>query len=383
MYTSALYCEVNMFSIAVLIILCISCSVFGRGKKIKTKLFKIAVLSAAIASIDDIIWKIYSVLHPVPSVHILSVLNCIYFACLGLCVYFTALFFEPYGKKSIFKNKKLMIVAVVPLAVMLVMLAATPYNGYLFYYNESLRYTRGKMFWILPVVLYGYIFVAAVRRIIKASKKHRAVFREETAVIALVTAPLILCGVCQWYYVDMPSAPFALTVSFLIIYINSLKTIIVTDNLTGINNRVQLLKKLDEQILNLKKDERLYFLFIDIDAFKQINDIYGHAEGDRALKTVAGVLKDVCAKTNGFCARYGGDEFALIQILKDNENIDTLIKIIKNEVKKKSILQNLAYLLDVSIGSAAHTENIGDIDELISKADGSMYSNKKRVRRKN
>ena len=63
----------------------------------------------------------------------------------------------------------------------------------------------------------------------------------------------------------------------------------------------------------MRPNEKLYFLFIDVDSFKQINDTYGHNEGDRALKIIAEVLSSLSEKTGGFCARYAGDEFAFIR----------------------------------------------------------------------
>ena len=137
-----------------------------------------------------------------------------------------------------------------------------------------------------------------------------------------------------------------------------------------------ILNHLEEQHASLKKDEKLYFLFIDIDSFKMINDTYGHNEGDKALRIVAEALKEICLDTKGFCARYGGDEFAVVQVLKSDEDITDLKKQIYNYVEDKNNKQRLAYTLSVSIGCAEYTPEAESVLEVISNADENMYNNK-------
>ena len=73
-----------------------------------------------------------------------------------------------------------------------------------------------------------------------------------------------------------------------------------------------LIAELNNRIKHLKKDKVLYFLFMDIDSFKETNDLYGHRDGDKVLQVVADALRSACLAEDGFCARYGGDEFLLI-----------------------------------------------------------------------
>ena len=64
---------------------------------------------------------------------------------------------------------------------------------------------------------------------------------------------------------------------------------------------------------NMDQAEDVYLLMMDADGFKQINDHHGHVEGDHALQVISTVLKDVCSASGGFIARYGGDEFVVLQ----------------------------------------------------------------------
>ena len=81
---------------------------------------------------------------------------------------------------------------------------------------------------------------------------------------------------------------------FLIIYYIDLQEYsILNDSLTGINNRLSF----NHHLLDYEANKNNFFLMIiDVDEFKQINDVYGHAEGDRAIKKTAELLKKVVAK---------------------------------------------------------------------------------------
>ncbi|HET6475830.1 MAG TPA: GGDEF domain-containing protein [Thermoleophilia bacterium] len=87
---------------------------------------------------------------------------------------------------------------------------------------------------------------------------------------------------------------------------------VVTDHLTGLYNRRYFMNRAGEEIeRSLRHQEPLSVLMVDIDHFKQFNDTYGHATGDRVLQTVARAMKDVLRKPD-ICARHGGEEFAVL-----------------------------------------------------------------------
>jgi diguanylate cyclase (GGDEF)-like protein len=87
---------------------------------------------------------------------------------------------------------------------------------------------------------------------------------------------------------------------------------VVTDHLTGLYNRRYFMNRAGEEIeRSLRHQEPLSVLMLDIDNFKQFNDTYGHATGDRVLQTVARAMKDVL-RTSDICSRHGGEEFAVL-----------------------------------------------------------------------
>ena len=152
---------------------------------------------------------------------------------------------------------------------------------------------------------------------------------------------------------------------------------ISVDPVTGISDRRQLLLSLATQADNLKLHEKLYFLFLDIDSFKEINDTYGHDEGDRVLLVVASALRTLCMEHNAQCARYGGDEFAVVQVLGEDQSIEALCCEFQERLKQKIKEQIFAFEVDISIGYAEYHHDAEMLQDLIIRADKSMYREKK------
>lgn len=92
----------------------------------------------------------------------------------------------------------------------------------------------------------------------------------------------------------------------------TLKRLAIRDSLTGLFNRGELDRLLDEEIARARRHGRtLSLVMVDVDRFKQVNDTCGHPAGDRALRDVANVLS-ACVRSHDPVGRYGGEEFAII-----------------------------------------------------------------------
>lgn len=152
------------------------------------------------------------------------------------------------------------------------------------------------------------------------------------------------------------------------------------DPLTGIHNR----RYFDEAIsAEIKKAARhnlsLVLLMIDIDDFKQYNDINGHQKGDSALSKLGQVLKSTCRAYDIVC-RYGGEEFAIIFPGASPDYASELAVRVMNDVCCTEF-ENAETLpqgrLTVSIGVACFPENAGNPRDLIRVADMALYRAKK------
>ena len=149
-----------------------------------------------------------------------------------------------------------------------------------------------------------------------------------------------------------------------------------TDYLTGLPNARSLFLELDRELARCKRDgTSLTVMVCDMDGFKQINDRFGHLEGNRVLRLFAQALKESCREYD-YVARMGGDEFVIIApglaaeaALKRAEQVRALAKQAGVEVCAEDILS-------LSVGQAIFPEDGKDAEQLLAEADRRMYLEK-------
>ena len=168
---------------------------------------------------------------------------------------------------------------------------------------------------------------------------------------------------------------FSLAAFLFFNYMTRSRTLISQDPLSGVNNRVSFSKYINNVFIN-KDHSGAYIVFIDIDHFKQINDTYGHIEGDEAISLVGKTLKSIAGEHNAFVARMGGDEFVLITQTQNEETVKSIIQSISFELEERLIFSDKKYEVSVSCGYVYAEPNSRNIKELVSKADKQMYKEK-------
>ncbi len=150
------------------------------------------------------------------------------------------------------------------------------------------------------------------------------------------------------------------------------------DTLTNLYNRrffLEQSKKLIELCKREKKSAVIYF--IDLNDFKMVNDSYGHDAGDKILKKTSKRLKEKFRASDLIC-RFGGDEFLVFTIMKnDKKSVNSIKKSIKELIKKNITYNNKKIEVDCSVGVASFPNDSKSIDSLIRKADKRMYEDKK------
>ena len=189
-------------------------------------------------------------------------------------------------------------------------------------------------------------------------------------------------GLCLAFFAEQiifKNVAFGTTFGVFILfnYMTKSKTLISQDALSGVNNRVSFHKYINNVFIN-RDHNGAYIIFIDIDKFKEINDTYGHIEGDEAIAIVGKTLKSIAGETNSFVARVGGDEFVVVVNILDEKKVETIIKAISYEIEERLIFQNKQYEITLSCGYVKVEPNAKNIKELIAKADNKMYVNKRK-----
>lgn len=111
-----------------------------------------------------------------------------------------------------------------------------------------------------------------------------------------------------------------------------------TDPLTSLANRRSFDKNLETEWRRCAREGfPLSLAFIDVDYFKQINDNYGHQAGDRCLERIAALLQSYAKRPGDCCARYGGDEFALLLTYTSLEAAEKLLKNLPEKIRRLQI----------------------------------------------
>ncbi len=139
------------------------------------------------------------------------------------------------------------------------------------------------------------------------------------------------------------------------------------DSLTKLPNRYFLKQHL---VTVVEVSSKSAFLFLDLDFFKNINDLYGHSVGDTVIQETAERFK-ACLKENDFIARVGGDEFAIVT--NDVEDLSMLSKRLIDALKTPFDIFDEKVTLGVSIGIALCPKNGNTFEELFKNADTAMY----------
>jgi diguanylate cyclase (GGDEF)-like protein/PAS domain S-box-containing protein len=151
------------------------------------------------------------------------------------------------------------------------------------------------------------------------------------------------------------------------------------DVLTGLHNRKAFLEKLDEVLREAKRYENFRsLLFIDLDHFKKVNDVYGHEVGDKLLMQVATRLTEILRDTD-YVSRLGGDEFTIILGGPAKTNLEKVAARVLKTLSKPYTIQGIKIdFVTPSIGAGTYPEDGQDAEILLKNADGAMYKAKEK-----
>jgi diguanylate cyclase (GGDEF)-like protein len=144
------------------------------------------------------------------------------------------------------------------------------------------------------------------------------------------------------------------------------------DELTGLPNRMSLFEIGQRDLARCRRMGRpLTVAFIDLDQFKEVNDKFGHAEGDKVLRTTASIIRNVTRDTD-LIARIGGDEFVIVAAEMSYDAAEEYAA--RLQMWLRDSMQKCGWPVTFSMGVATFTSPPGQLDELIKIADDLMYT---------
>jgi len=150
-----------------------------------------------------------------------------------------------------------------------------------------------------------------------------------------------------------------------------------SDPLTGLANRTSLMPALEQAVQRARRrNAKLAVVFLDLDGFKQINDVYGHDAGDALLIELAGRLRDNL-RSSDMIARLGGDEFLVVlEEVQDPAPVETVAKKLLVETVRPYSLPGAQASVTASIGISMFPDDAADAAALMKHADIAMYAAK-------
>lgn len=156
-----------------------------------------------------------------------------------------------------------------------------------------------------------------------------------------------------------------------------LKNLALLDELTGLPNRRSFREFVEKMFQYNETELTVSVIMIDVDNFKQYNDLYGHEKGDSALVAVAKQLKNLSENSDQIAVRWGGEEFVYAAFNQSQEKIIEIANTIRLKILELKIPNQNSFInpyLTISLGTCTAVLSSGrDIDKIIDTADQAMY----------
>lgn len=268
-------------------------------------------------------------------------------------------------------RKKYRILAL-PLAVDIIMnLINLNGCGIVFTITTENIYQRGSLVLTVYVILFFYFFYS----IYLAKRSQRSGLHMRFLPMYYFVIPCMFGTFVQGMVYGITLGWTSVAIAFLFVYIETQSLNVYVDTLSGLYNR----RYMDSVLNRIKSGSqlRLHGIMIDVNGFKQINDLYGHTEGDDAIRQIGRILLDSVPE-NGIAIRYAGDEFLLLVHTDSEEAVKDVMQVIRQNVRQFNDFRQKPYQLSFAMGYSRFDQTSGGKESFLSDMDRKMYEEKKR-----
>lgn len=371
------YIEIDLFCMVIMLLILWRAEHRGEHR-MSWRMYQGSVVFMIGVILSDALWALFEgrvLAFSYPAAHLI---NDMYFISASLCCslwyLFTLFELEEFQKKSILL-RCLMAVPLVILAFILIVNYAT---GWAFTFLPTGHFVRGPLMYVLYIIPNGYLLASSFYPLFRVFQKKYYLKRSNYLHLSLFPMMALLFAVVQFIIPGTPLPVLGMTLAFLLVFMNRQDLLVSLDPLTELSNRGRLDLHLDRCMTRWNKKTHLYLLLLDLDFFKQINDTYGHIEGDRALQRMARVLVKTASEFWCFVARYGGDEFAIVYETEEEANVEKLCAFIHKTLEESNDVVDAPYRLTTSIGYARYDGSTTYIPDFVDMADDALYEVKKK-----
>lgn len=275
-----------------------------------------------------------------------------------------------YLNKTLGRSKKYLFG--IPVIANAILVVLSPFFKFVFYIDGINTYHRGNYFWISFVIIYGYMILMMLLII----RNRQKLGKGEFILLHIFSSFPLIGGIIQALFYGVLLMWSSTAFALILMYSYLQQRMVQLDHLTGAWNRASFDFYIKNRMTQ-KCDTKLGIIYCDIDNLKQINDEYGHIEGDYAIKMTTQLIRESIRKTD-IVVRMGGDEFIIVLECDFNNILDKTIE----RIEKKFFIYNeksmKPYELYCSLGADELNQDYNSIEQFLHHVDCLMYENKNR-----
>lgn len=244
--------------------------------------------------------------------------------------------------------KRLILFLCTPMILNALLVVLSLFNGMIFFIDEANTYRRGDYLFLVTISAIVYMFASLVRMV---WYRHSATEHEPRQFPLMLFFPslVLIASVLQVSFEGMEVIGLAMAITMLMIFLHIQNSHANRDYLTSLYNRSLGEQYLKHLFQHRKKGTYVGAVLADIDAFKALNDTYGHDLDDRALRLYAKVLRTSLLHDWLIC-RFGGDEFLAICEMKDPGVVEQAVKTLRENLAVFNRTGELPEPLGISLG---------------------------------
>lgn len=275
--------------------------------------------------------------------------------------------YKLFGQRA--RLKRLYSFLFIPVGVILVMAGANLFVPVFFQLDANHIYHRTPLFLFPYIVTYLFLTYGAVLACVYRKRVNKYLFLPVMSFVVPIYIGSAIQLFCYGLALIWPTTALGLT--FLYINLQNEETFL--DALTSLYNRNYLLHYINRITKQAKKGSHTTGILLDVNGFKQINDSFGHIQGDQVLRAVGNILIRAAGQAAVF--RYGGDEFMILLEDASPGQAAQLLSHIDLELRRYNASGQLPYPISFSSGIAEFDSS--DVFAFLQEMDRNMYAHKR------
>lgn len=279
--------------------------------------------------------------------------------------------FKLFGKLS--RIRKLYPFIAIPAVIISLLSCANVFTDVFFTVSPDNIYSRTSLAPVTYLITYLYLLLGA--GLVFAFRRRLGQYMFMPVVVFLT--PIFIGSLLQLLFYGIALIWVSVAFGLTSLYINIQNENTLLDPLTKLYNREYLFRFLHAASQKPRSDRSIGGMMLDVNAFKEINDTYGHSEGDNALRIVGECLTDVLLEDQ-ISVRYGGDEFIVLCYVQHERELDALAARMRGRLELENVANSRPYRLELSIGHALYDPETDNLDSFLRRMDSNMYEDKRR-----